>query len=124
MGHKKVKAVGTCYFGHIASRNRSISLCILNLKDAKNDKKAPAYTITPLRVSPPSKNSFASKNNQIAAPKKVTEDINSPVDLLRCAIISSSTSNFRTKFIKQKIGWYIWIFEGWVCATFQLKHIS
>jgi hypothetical protein len=124
MCYKKVDAIRTCYFGHITSRNLSISLWIVNLIDASNDKKAPTYTITPFRMSPPSKNNLASKNNQIAAPKKVTEDINSPIDLLRCAIVLSSTSKFRTKFIKQKIGRYIWIFEDWVCATLQLKHIS
>ena len=54
---------------------------------ASKDKNDPRYTTTPLNTWSSAKNILASKPNQIAAPKKAKEEINSPVDLLRRFIL-------------------------------------
>ena len=71
----------TCYFGHMILTTFRTKLWIANRIDAKNDRNAPRYTKAALVFWPISNKFLASKTSQSAAPKKATEEINSPVDL-------------------------------------------
>ena len=75
----------------------------MNLRDAKSDKNAPAYTRTAFAWYPVSSKILASKLSQIAAPKKATEEISSPVDFFRFFVHFLGES--RTPYIAFEIYW-------------------
>ena len=66
---------------------------------AKRDKNAPMYTKTPFKIWSSSKNISASKLNQIAAPRKATEEIKKFKENIK---IDKDVYNAR-EFIQDKI---------------------
>ena len=81
MSNKKEGALRAFYFRHWDGPNFSIKFCKTNRIEASKDRIAPRETGMARHKSFASKKEFASKPSQMAPPKNVTDEINSPTDL-------------------------------------------